>query len=233
MSWRSLLLMMCSVCVSAADPYDAWAQGRPNEAVAPLIATAIATDRWDAWLDAGLAAAAARRNGPALACLAAAHQRAPERSEPRDGMRALGAALPTTWCERVGPIGVPGMGWCGVTLLAVAGLLLGGAWMLQRGRGWALTIAGLLILACAPGVVAMHLDRAHHWVCTVRETQALDSSGTPQRALAEGTLLQCDTTRSFGHRTLIRLSDGSEALVATVDLDPESMNLNNSIQGSR
>ena len=223
MSWRAIALFLFITLLPAADAYVAWAQGRPNEAVAPLIATATASDRWDAWLDAGLAAAAAQKRGPALACLAAAHHGAPERSEPRDGLRALGVALPTTWCERVGPIGTAGFGWSGVVVLTLAGLLGGGAWALRRNRGWALIVAALLVLIAAPGVVAVHLDRANDWVCTVRDTQALDSSGAPQRALTEGTLLQRDNTRNLGQRTLIRLPDGGEAWIATVDLEPGSI----------
>lgn len=218
---RHLLLLLAAVCaLGAADPYDAWAQGRPAEAVVPLVATAAASDHWDAWLDAGLAAAAAGQRGEALACLARAHQRAPARSEPRDGMRALGAALPTTWCERAGPLALPGLGWTGVVLLACAGLALGGGWGLRRGRGLVLTLGLLALFAALPGALAQVLDRRDDWVATVRDTQALDSTGAPQQALPAGSLLRLDDGRTWGQRSLVILPDGGSAWVASRDLDP-------------
>lgn len=220
MSWRCLLPLLLAIGLAAADPYDTWAQGRPDEAVAPLLAAARDGDRWDAWLDAGLAAAAADQRGPALACLARAHHLAPERAEPRDALRALGADLPTTWCERAGPIGAPGTGWSGVALCALAGLLLGGCWLLRRGRLLVALAGGGLLVAVAPGLAAMRLDRGQERLCAVRDTHALDSTGTPQQAIPEGTLLVRSGAEVWAQRVLVRLPDGSQAWVAQADITP-------------
>ncbi len=220
MIWRCLLPLLAVLGLAAADPYLAWTQGRPGEAVAPLVASAQATGRWDGWLDAGLAAAAAGQRGAALACLARAHHLAPERPEPRDAMRVLGADLPTTWCERAGPVASPGFGWGGVVLCALGGLLLGGCWVLRRGRLLAgVAGAGLLVVA-APGLAAMRLDRSQEWLCVVHDSQALDSTGSPQQALPEGSLLRHDGSAAWGQRLLVRLPDGSQAWVAQADITP-------------
>ncbi|MCK6491694.1 MAG: hypothetical protein L6R48_25900 [Planctomycetes bacterium] len=213
-------LLVCCGLLAAADPYDAWSQGRPAEAVAPLVAAARADGRWDSWLDAGLAAAAASDYGRAIACLAEANRAAPERSEPRDALRALGAALPLTYSERVGPIALPGVGWAGVALLGAAGLALGGAWALRRGRGAVLTAGVAAVVVAVPGVVAPWLDARVHWVATVRATHALDSTGAPLRALPAGTLLVHPPAAAWSGRVLVRLGDGSLAFVPAADLDP-------------
>jgi len=221
MSWRHLLLpLLLAAGLAAADPYDTWAQGRPGEAVAPLLAVARDSDRWDAWLDAGLAAAAAEQRGPALACLARAHHLAPERAEPRDAMRALGADLPTTWCERAGPIGLPGASWSGVALCALAGLLLSGCWLLRRGRLLVAFAGGGLLVVAAPGLAAMWLDRGQERLCAVRDTHALDSTGSPQQAIAAGTMLLRSGDTVWAQRVLVRLPDGSQAWVAQADVTP-------------
>ena len=220
MSWRCLLLPLLLAGLAAADPYAVWAQGRPGEAVAPLLQAARDSGRWDAWLDAGLAAAAAGQRGPALACLARAHHLAPERAEPREALRTLGTDLPTTWCERAGPIGLPGTGWSAVALCGVAGLLLGGCWLLRRGRLLAALAGGGLLLVVAPGQAAMWLDRSHERLCAVRDTHALDSTGTPQQAIAEGTLLIRSSAEEWAQRVLVRLPDGSQAWVAQADVTP-------------
>lgn len=221
MSRRQLLpLLFLAISLAAADPYDTWAQGRPGEAVTPLLAAARDSDRWDAWLDAGLAAAAAGQRGPALACLARAHHLAPERAEPREALRALGTDLPTTWCERAGPIGSPGTGWAGVALCTLAGLLLGGCWLLRRGRLLAAFAGGGLLVVAAPGLAAMWLDRGQERLCAVRDTHALDSTGTPHQAIPEGTLLIRSGPEAWAQRVLVRLPDGSQAWVAQADLVP-------------
>ncbi len=215
-----MLLLALPLALAAADPYDAWSQGRPVEAAAPLVQSARIAGRWDAWLDAGLAATAASQRGRALACLAAAHNLAPERPEPRDALRALGAELPTTWCERAGPLGLPGQGWTGVVLALLAGLLLGGCLVLRRGR-LSMGLAGLaLVLLVIPGMAAMWLDGRQHWVCTVRDTHALDSTGAPQQALAEGTLLHLVGTQVWANRRLIALPVGGNAWIAQDDITP-------------
>ena len=217
---RLLCLLLLIVGVTAADPYEAWTQGRPAESVAPLIAHAENVGHWDAWLDAGLAAAASGHRGEALACLAMAHHLAPERAEPRDAMRVLGAALPTTWCERAGPLAVPGSGWSGMVLCGLAGLAIGAGLGIRRGR-WLLLGSGALALFIAlPGAVAPQVDRLARWIVTVRDTAALDSTGAPVRSVAEGTLVHRDGDQSWGGRTLVRLPDGAVAWIATNDLTP-------------
>lgn len=220
MSRLLLACLMALTALAAADPYDAWAQGRPAEAVQPLIALAQQSGRWDAWLDAGLAAAAAGDRGLAVSCLTTAHNRAPEQPAPRDALRTLGAALPISWCERAGPVAVPGSGWNGVILLAVAGLAIGGAAALRRGRGLVLLIGGLSLLAAAPGVAAAWMDGRRVWLATVRDSAALDSTGTPLRALPAGSLLEQAGDEVWAGRLLVRLGDGSLAYVALADVSP-------------
>jgi hypothetical protein len=219
MSRRVLLLLLPWLFICAADPYADWSQGRPAEAVAALLAQAQTTGRWDHWLDAGLANAAASRRGEALACLTLAHGSAPERAEPRDALRALGAPLATTWCERAGPIGLPGYGWQGVAILALAGLALGLGLCQTRQRPILLASAGFLILVAAPGLVAVRRDRAQGLACTVRDTQALDSTGAPLRSLAEGTLLRA-SGKTWAQRSAVILPDGQVSWVPTADLTP-------------
>ncbi len=216
---RLLLLVLMFAGAGAADPYAAWVQGRPAEAMAPLVAAAEANGRWDAWLDAGLAAAAAGRRGEALASLTEAHRLAPEHSEPRNAMRALGTALPTTWCERAGPLAIPGTGWIGIIVLLVAGCCLGAGCARGRAR-WPLLGGGTLLLFLAlPGAVAPHLDRAAGWCATVRDTAVMDSAGVPGRALPEGSLLR-RAGSAWGERSLVLLPDGTHGWVADSDLRP-------------
>jgi hypothetical protein len=216
---RLLLLVMLIAGAAAADPYDAWVQGRPAEALAPLIAAAQASGRWDAWLDAGLAAAAADQRGEALACLAQAHRRAPERSEPLNAMRALGAAVPTTWCERAGPLAIPGAGWTGIIVLLATGVCLGAGGARGRAR-WPLLAGGTLLLFIAlPGAVAPHIDRAAGLCATVRDTAVMDSAGVPGRALPAGSLVR-RTGSAWADRSLVQLPDGSHGWLADSDLRP-------------
>lgn len=220
MSRVLLAAILLAGLLAGADPYDAWAQGRPGEAVPELVTLARASGRWDAWLDAGLAAAAAGERGTAAACLAAAHNRAPEQPAPREALRALGAALPATWCERGGPVAAPGLGWSGVVLLGLAGLALGGAAALRRGRTACLLLGGVALLAALPGQAAMLLDGRRSWVAVVRDSAALDSTGTPLRALPAGSLLERAADEVWAGRVLVRLGDGGLAYVAEADLTP-------------
>lgn len=217
---RSLLILLAAGAMAAADPYEPWSQGRPAEAVPPLIAAARASGRWDAWLDAGLAAAAAGDRGRAVACLAEAHNRAPDEAAPRDALRSLGAALPTTWSERAGPVAIPGRGWTGIAVLAAAGLLLGAGIALRSRRGLLLTAGGLAVVAAAPGVIAPWVDGRTAWTATVRDSEALDSTGAPLRALPAGTLLARAADEPWSGRILVRLGDGALAYVAETDTAP-------------
>lgn len=217
---RLAAALLCAVALAAADPYDAWTQGRPGEALQGLLAGARAQARWDAWLDAGLAAAAAGDRGAAVACLAEAMNLAPERLEPRAALRALGQDLPQSWSERAGPLGLPGQGWAAVALLGLAGLALGAGLTWRRRRGLLLAIAGLAAAAAAPGQAAVWADGRLRWLGTVRDSAALDSTGTPLRALPAGTLLQRAGGTAWAGRALVRLEDGALAYVALADAAP-------------
>lgn len=219
MSLRWICLLVLAGLAQAADPYATWAQGRPAEALPALIASARADQRWDAWLDAGLAAAAAADRGRAIACLARAHMLAPERGEPRDALHVLAAPLPTTWCERAGPLLIPGSSWSGLAILGLAGLALGSAIAVRR-RGWLITLGLVGLFLAAPGVIAPWLDGRRLWEATVRDTQVLDSTGSPQRALAAGSLVQRASTDVWAERALVRLDDGTLGYIAVTDLDP-------------
>jgi hypothetical protein len=216
---RCALLLAISGLLSAADPYTAWSQGRPDEAVTPLIASGRESGRWDAWLDAGLAASAAGQHGPAVACLVQAHNLAPEQTAPRNALRALGVALPTTWCERAGPIALPGTGWAAVAVLSLAGLGLGLGLGRSRWRPALLTGSGVLLIVAAPGLLAVHLDRSARWAATVRDTQALDSTGAPIRAIPAGTLLQLSGW-TWDQRSGVSLPDGQACWLPISDLMP-------------
>lgn len=220
-SMRRLLLLLLAGCtlLTAADPYAAWAQGRPAESVPALIAAA--GERWDGWFDAGLAAAAAGDRGRAVACLARAHDLAPERPEPRDALRALAAPLPATWCERAGPFAAPGQGPLGAALAALAGLCLGGAGLLRRGRQATLALGAALLLAVAPGALALWLDGRTAWTANVRDTSLLDSAGNPLRDLPAGTLLERLPQPAWNGRVVVRMPDGGSAFLATADLAVE------------
>ena len=217
---KSLLLVAMAAVLFAADPYDAWAQGRPADALPGLLETAHATQRWDAWLDAGLAAAATGDRGRAVDCLARAHGLAPERPESGEALRALGVNLEQTWSERAGPLAWPGTGWTAVGLLGFAGLALGWGVAGRKGRGWALASAGVAVFLAAPGVGAAWWDGRTEWVGVVRDTQALDSTGTPRQALAAGTLVVREPAPVWAGRVLVRLGDGSRAYVVETDVTP-------------
>lgn len=218
---RALLVLACLLpLLTAGDPYDAWAQGRPQEAVQPLLAEARAGGRWDVWFDAGLAAAAASDRGTAVACLAQAMRLAPERPEPREALRSLDVALPTGWGDRAGPLALPGSGWSGVILLGAAGLLLGLALTLRRGRVACLALAGMAVFVALPGQAAGWLDGRRTWLGTVRDCSALDSTGTPLRALPAGSLVEQAADGLWAGRVLVRLGDGTMAYLAHSDVTP-------------
>lgn len=217
---RCCAALLCAAVMAAADPYDAWAQGRPAEAMQALLAQARSTARWDLWLDAGLAAAAAGDRGLAVACLAEAMNRAPERSEPRTALRTLGHELPASFSERAGPVGRPGQGWTAVCLLAAAGLAIGVAMMTRRRRSAWLAAAGIATALAAPGQAATFVDGRTTWMGTLRDSAALDSTGTPLRALPAGSLLQRAADGTWAGRILVRMDDGSLAYVAQADVTP-------------
>ena len=202
--------------IESGDPYGPWIQGRPGESLDLLLGRAKTTDRWDAWYDAGLAAAAAGDKGQAVSYLVTAHRRNPAAEEPRAALRALDVPLPATWVERSGPFALPGVGWPGVALLGIAGLALG--YGLIRRKRVSLVLAGLAVtVAAAPGVIAVIRDAKVPWVAVVHDTQALDSTGTPIKALPAGTLVQKEQEEPWAGRTVVRLLDGQVVLVASAD----------------
>lgn len=199
-----------------ADPYTPWSQGRPGESLDLLLGRARATDRWDAWYDAGLAAAAAGDKGQAVSCLVAAHRRNPTAEEPRAALRALDVPLPATWVERAGPFSIPGRGWFGVGLFALAGIAAGYGALRWKRKG--LVAAGLLLAALAtPGVIAALRDSEVPWATLVHDTQALDSTGAPVKSLPAGTLVRKEHDEAWAGRSVVRLLDGSVVLVASAD----------------
>ena len=199
-----------------ADLYGPWSQGRPAESLDLLLGRARTTDRWDAWYDAGLAAAAAGDKGQAVSCLVAAHVRNPAAAAPREALRALDVPFPITWVERAGPFGIPGTGWAGVILFAVAGGLIGyGAFRWQK-KGIFIAGAGVALLA-APGVLAVLRDAEVPWTAVVHDTQALDSTGAPLRSLPAGTLVRQEQAEPWAGRTVVRLLDGQVVLVPQGD----------------
>lgn len=233
MTFQTLLLSIALCCVAGtpvsagtdhaereapADLYGPWSQGRPAESLDLLLGRAKATDRWDAWYDAGLAAAAAGDKGQAVSCLVAAHVRNPAAAAPRDALRALDVPLPITWVERAGPFGVPGSGWAGVVLFALAGGLIGyGAFRWQK-KGVFIAGAGVALLA-APGVFAALRDAEVPWAAVVHDTQALDSTGAPLRSLPAGTLVRQEQSEPWAGRTVVRLLDGQVVMVAQGDAE--------------
>ncbi|HEX3132128.1 MAG TPA: hypothetical protein VHX44_00940, partial [Planctomycetota bacterium] len=161
-SWAVTLLIITPLTMTpgADDPYATWGHGRPQDAIAGLHQQASASDHWDAWFDLGLAALAAGRQGDGTAWLIAAHRRAPERPEPRQALRAINITPPIGWLDHLGPLALPGLGWSGMVLIALAGLTLGYGFC-ARGRRWPAILvgAGLLLLA-VPGRVAWEHDQS-------------------------------------------------------------------------
>lgn len=214
------LLLMLGAWVSlrgADDPYAAWGHGRPQDAIPSLHQRATASDRWDAWFDLGLAALAAGRQGDGIAWLLAAHQRAPERPEPRQALRVIDVTPPAGWLDRLGPLAVPGLGWCGLALITVAGLLLGyGLCARHRRAAMLLTGAGLLLVA-VPGRLAWEHDQARRLVATVRDSQLYDSAGRPVAAIPAGTVLEQEAAEAWAERILVHDAQGRRGHLPLAD----------------
>lgn len=217
-------LIALLVCVSALttlrgadDPYAAWGHGRPQDAIASLHQQAIASDRWEAWLDLGLAALAAKRDGDGTAWLLAAHQRAPERPEPRQALRVLGLTPPIGWLDRLGPLAVPGLGWGGLVLITLAGLLLGYGLCAPRRRPGMVLIGAGLLLVTLPGRIAWEHDQGRLLVTAVRDSQLYDSAGRPIAAIAAGTLLEQESAEVWAERILVHDAQGRRGHLPLAD----------------
>jgi hypothetical protein len=217
-AWCLLILCAAFIGVAAADPYVAWASGHPADAVPALEDTARTTGRWDAWYDAGLAAAAAGDRTRSAADLLVAHRIAPERDEPRTALRANGTPLPTTWCDQLGPVIWPGTGVAGIVVLGLAGLAVGWAIAGRRARASVGVAGGVLLILAAPGVVATRHDAQQSWAVIAQDTQLLDSTGTPQQPLAAATLVLRDPAPAWAGRALVTLTDGKRGFVAESDV---------------
>jgi hypothetical protein len=217
-----LLLLAAVLARGAEDPYQLWSHGRPAEAIPALLLQAQASERWDAWLDLGLAAAAAGDRGRAAVWLVAARARAPERDEPRAALRALGAELPPSWPSRCGPLAWAGSGWPGVVGLGLVGSALGYALAARRGRAAGLLVALLGALAVAPGLCARILEGRLALVAAVRDTQLLDSTGSPIGAVAGGTVAVQESPTPWSGRLRVALADGRRGYLAQADTRAEA-----------
>jgi hypothetical protein len=202
---------------SADDPYATWGHGRPQDAIAGLHQQATASDRWDAWFDLGLAALAAGRDGEGTAWLLAAHRRAPERTEPRQALRAIDVTPPIGWLDRLGPLALPGLGWSGLVLITLAGLPLGFG-TCARGRRWAAIAAGAgLLLVAIPGRVAWEHDTGRLLVAAVRDSQLYDSAGRPIAAIPAGTVLEQESAEMWAERILVHDAQGHRGHLPLAD----------------
>jgi len=213
-----LMLLLTVPRLVADDAYDSWAAGRPAEALPSLHAAAVASDRWDAWLDLGLAAAAAGRRGPATAWLVSAHRHAPHRPEPRQALAALGSPLPRTWLDRLGPCAWPGNGAVAMPLALLVGMGLGWSIGWRRARGWALIGAGLALLLLLPGVVGGWMDGRRDWAAATADTALLDASGRALRPLPAGTLLERVSGPGWAGHVAVRDLDGAFGWIPAADL---------------
>jgi Tetratricopeptide repeat len=212
-----LLACLLTVIHGADDPYAAWGHGRPQDAIASLHQQAVASDRWDAWFDLGLAALAAGRQSDGIAWLLAAHRRAPERPEPRQALRAIKVTPPLGWLDRLGPLAAPGLGWSGVVLITLAGLLLGYGVCARRRRVAMLLIGGGMLLVSVPGRIAWEHDHGRLLVATVRDSQLYDSAGRPIIAIPAGTVLEQETAAVWAERILVHDAQGHRGHLPLAD----------------
>jgi hypothetical protein len=222
--WGIGLLLMAVQCGSPAadDPYQAWGLGRPQEAMPLLLKQAQQSDHWDAWFDAGVAAAAAGDRGRAVSWLLAAHRLAPERDEPRTALRALGIELPQTWLDRIGPVGWPGSGWPAVLLLATVGIVVGYACLARRRSRPVLALGLIAGVVAAPGLVATWLDHRTDIIAVVHATHLPDSAGNPEEAVAAGTPVVRDPQPTWSGRMLVTLLDGKRGYLPIADTRSEN-----------
>ena len=210
-----LLIFTSAWCVD--DPYAAWGHGRPQDAIAELHRQATTSNRWDAWFDLGLAACAAGRQGDGAAWLVTAHRLAPERLEPRQALRAAQVNLPLGWLDRLGPLALPGLGWLGLTCIALGGITLGFACAIRGRRTMPVLIGGALLLSALPGRIAWEHDHARQLVVTVRNSQLYDSSGHPIAAIAAATVLEQESLTAWAERILVHDEAGQRGHLPLAD----------------
>ena len=212
-----LWILIFTSAWSADDPYAAWGHGRPQDAIAELHRQASTSNRWDAWFDLGLAACAAGRQADGAAWLVTAHRLAPERPEPRQALRATQVNLPLGWLDRLGPLALPGMGWIGLTLIALGGITLGFACATRGRRTMPVLIGSALLLSALPGRIAWEHDHARQLVVTVRDSQLYDSSGQPITAIAAGTVLEQESSTAWAERILVHDQAGHRGHLPLAD----------------
>ena len=210
-----LLIFTSAWCVD--DPYAAWGHGRPQDAIVELHRQATTSNRWDAWFDLGLAACAAGRQGDGAAWLVTAHRLAPERLEPRQALRAAQVNLPLGWLDRLGPLALPGLGWLGLTCIALGGITLGFACAIRGRRTMPVLIGGALLLSALPGRIAWEHDHARQLVVTVRNSQLYDSSGHPIAAIAAATVLEQESLTAWAERILVHDEAGQRGHLPLAD----------------
>ena len=147
-----------------------------------------------------------------------AHQAAPERSEPREALTALGATLPGRWLDRLGPLALPGIGWPGLALLTLAGLAAGHTLAGRQRRGLALAVMVAALCCALPGQFAWQHDHRQILVATVRDSYLVDSTGAPQDAVPTGTIAVRAAADAWSGRVLVTLGDGRRGYLAEADL---------------
>lgn len=215
---RLLLALVLALPLAGSEAADAWAAGRPAEALPALHATALASGRWDAWLDLGLAAADAGRRGPAVAWLIEAHRRAPQRPEPRRALASLGADLPEGWVRRLAPATWPGSGPLALPLAVLAGIAWGWALGWRHGRRHALVVGGVALALLLPGALATWLDGRRGWAAVTADSTLLDASGRAVRPLPAGSLIEREAAAPWAGHVAVRLADGTSGWLAETDL---------------
>jgi hypothetical protein len=225
--WRSPLLFLFIFSAWSADktetthdPYAIWGHGRPHDAIAPLIEHAKITGRWDAWLDAALAAAAAEQTGDSIAYALIAHQLAPHETAPRQTLKSLNASVFPGWSDRLGPLAIPGSGLIGVIILSLGALLLG---FCLTGKKYRLAtgIVGIFLLLIAlPGRFAFDHDSKRGLLSAVRASILYDTTGAPTHEIPLGTVVRPLDHKPWAGRLLVETTDNKRGFIPLVDVTP-------------
>jgi hypothetical protein len=220
---KALLLLFAlslAPALELAEAYQAWAQGRPDEALPVLAERAQHDDTWAAWCDYGLAAAACNDHGHAVAALLRAHLLAPEQDAPVQGLVALGQTPPESWLRALGPIALPASGGLGLALALLVGGGLGWSLAGTRRRLPAALLALVALTLLLPGLVARLHDSRRPLIVTVTPTWLLDASGTPLREITAGTILELRRPTPWEGRWLVTTPGGLRGAVSRNDCGP-------------
>ena len=188
-------------------------------ALATLHGTEPATPlSWSEAHNAGVAALAGGERIDAARAFLLAHRAAPERPEPRLGLRQAGVPLPVTWCEHLGVLVLPGSGWCVLVLALVAGVALGVALLARPGRGWLVIFGVLSVVVILPGQLARGLDSAVDWVVVPRDTVLTAIDGGVIARLDAGALVERADRPAWQGRVLVQGLDGRAGWLPVQDL---------------